>query len=266
MVKILKNISVHPRLAATLDLFLSFIFLWWLANLGSWTMLFLWILLRLGSWFLLALSVYYPIKSLRRKHLVSLMVFALGMLFLLVFTEWKAGWRVLSAIFVFMPFFSFWILPKSKVSLLSSLKPHLRWRFAMSTVGLAGIFCAVGAILSFKIAFQVNVWVWFILAALSATAVSAWWWKEYGIVYSQSFLFWTFAFFILILQLLWATSHTSLGYFSLGFLLTWCWYVLWLFARYDLTERGIEWKKHRKFLFFNLFLFLIFLLLVVRWN
>ncbi len=261
-----KTVSLHPKLVAVSDVVINIIFLWTLKQVSVWWLLILWLLFRMAIWLGMIRLVYYPSEAIRWRHFLSLGVFGLGNLFFLIFTDWQVGWYIISAIFIALPFISFWILPTTKVSLVSFLKPHLRWRFIMCSIGLAGIFSGVGAIISFQILQNINNWLWLITVSTLATALAGWLFWEYGLPYSGKFLTWLLVFFVLMLEFSWVVTFLPLGYLITGLLLVWVWYILWLFIRFHLVPEGIVWSKQAKFIIFNLILIFIFLFFMVRWK
>lgn len=262
----LKNLSFHPKLAAVLDFLINLVMLWWVRQFNSWWLVGIWLVFRLAIWGAFMWLVYYPPEMSRWKHMASLVIMTLGALSFLLFIEWKVAWYLFGALFSFFSFFSFWLLPSSSVSLATFLKPHLRWRFIMSVIGLAGIFDGVTAIASFQIAPNISFWVWAVLASAISAAVAGWWWAEYGIEKNKRFLIWIGFWFVLILELLWVIQLLPLGYLVSGLVLIWCWYVVWLLARFNLTPEGIIWYKQRWFLISNAVLFSVFLIFIIRWK
>ncbi len=261
-----KPISFHPKLAAVLDLFVNLIMLSWVRHLNAWWMVGMWLVIRTLVWLAFMLVVYYPKEMSRLKHLLSLVVMTIGAMAFLLFIEWNFAWYLFGAFFSFFSFFSFWLLPSSSVSLSVFLKPHLRWRFIMSIIGLAGIFEGTQAIISFQILPGVNSVVWFIITALCAAIFAGWWWLEYGASINKRFWIWTGLWFVFMLELLWVINLLPLGYLASSLILIWCWYMVWLLARFNLTPEGVVWKKQIWFLGVNCVLFISFLIFVVRWK
>lgn len=262
----LKSISFHPKLAAVLDFLISLVMLWWVGQLSSWWWVGVWLLFRLAIWAAFMWMVYYPAEMSRWKHLAALAVMTIGALAFLLFIEWKAAWYLFGLFFSFFSFFSFWLLPSSSVSLATFLKPHLRWRFMMCIIGLAGVFQGVGAINSFQIMPDVSPLVWLTLAAVFSALIAGWWWWEYGAPNNKTFWLWVGFWALLNLELIWAVELLPLGYLVSSLILIWCWYVLWLMARFNLSKEGIDWRRQSWFLGFNAVLFISFLLFVVRWK
>ncbi len=261
-----KSISFHPKLAAALDLFINIIMLLWVKHFNSWWMVGIWLAIRVAIWAAFMWMVYYPKEMSRWKHLLSLVVMTIGAMAFLLFIEWDVAWYLFGAFFAFLSFFSFWLLPASNVSLSVFLKPHLRWRFIMAIIGLAGIFEGTQAIISFQIVPSVSYWVWLVLAALAAAVFAGWWWWEYGAPINKRFWVWVGAWFMLMLELLWVINLLPLGYLASSLVLIWCWYVVWLLVRFNLSPEGIHWKKQIVFLGVNTFLFITFLIFIVRWK
>jgi len=260
-----KSISVHPKLAAAVDAAVSLVFLWALAKAGSWWFVLGWFLARLILWAVIIRLVYYPKELNRGRHILSLAVFSLGLTSSFLFMEWQPAWLAAALVFIFFPAFSIWMLPESAVSLVSFYKPHLRWRFMMSVLGLAGIYIGIWAVISFQI-FSLNSFYWYLITAVIATAAAGWWWKEYKIEEGKRFWTWLGIWFLLMLEYAWVVGLLPLGYLASGLALVWAWYVLWLIARFWMTPEGIHWKKQSLFLIVNLVLYILFMALVVRWK
>ena len=264
-IPMLKTLSFHPKLAAALDLFINLVMLWWVRQFHSWWLVGIWLLFRLAIWAAFMWLVYYRAEMSRWKHLASLAVMTLGSLAFLLFIEWKFAWYLFGALFSFFSFFSFWLLPSSSVSLATFLKPHLRWRFIMCVIGLAGIFQGAAAIISFQIIPGVSFWVWLVLASLFSALIAGWWWLEYGVQINKRFWLWVCFWFLLMLELFWVVALLPLGYLVSSLILIWCWYAVWLLARFNLMPEGINWRKQAWFLGLNSVLFVSFILFVVRW-
>lgn len=263
----LRRISLNPKLAAVIDLVINaFLLFSFKILLHSWWLVGIWFGVRVAVWGAAMWMVYYPKEMSRWKHLASLAALTIGSLAFLLFIEWNFAWYLFAVLFSLLSFFSFWLLPDSHVSLAAFLKPHLRWRFLMSAVGLAGIFEGAQAIISFQITPSVGAWVWLSLASLFASLFAGWWWWEYGITINKRFWIWLGAWFLATSELFWVLNLLPLGYLVSSLILIWCWYVLWLLVRFNLNADGILWKKQILFLGTNAFLFIIFLTFIVSWK
>lgn len=274
-----KSLSLHPKLVVALEVLLSLIFLWWLKQITSWWIVGVWFLFRFVLWFWMVRVVYYPPEISRWRHFVSLNFFNIGMLLFLLFIEKPFAWAVTNFIFILIPAVSFWLLPSSQVGISPLLKPHRRWRWIMASVGVAGIFTGVGAIISFQITYNVGSWVWILISSILTTVVAGWWWWEYlnkegvrpdgsqiNIFKIPNFVRWLTVYFVIMAETQWVVFLLPLGYFVDGFILTWVWYVLWLLVRFHLSNEGIDWKKQKYFIASTLLILVIFLTFVVRWK
>jgi len=135
--------------------------------------------------------------------ILSLTFFNIGILLLLLFLDWSPAWNLIAMVHILFTFISFWTLPSGKISGAgSSLKQHLRWRFILCTVGLAGIYSGVISIILFRIFYNINNWVWILLSVIISTFLAAWHWNEYGIKYNKVFINWIIVFLILSLEFL----------------------------------------------------------------
>jgi len=283
------SISFHPKFVAILDALLGVLMLWWLRQINSWWLIGVWFAFRIFFWFWQIRLVYYPPEVNRWRHFFSLAFFNLGMLGFLLFTEWSWAWRVVSLVYVFIPFISFWLLPSSRIGIAALFKPHRRWRFVMALVSVAGLFEVVGAMFSFQIAsYQISPWIWIAAAAFAVTVLAGWWWWEYGIIFFHDSsepsgagakmtlsinsrtlrlsAVWLIAFFVLLMELQWVFFLLPLGYQTNGLALTWCWYILWIFGRFHLSSEGIKWDKQRLSLSVALLFFIVFFVFAVRWK
>ncbi len=266
VISMLKSISFHPKLAAVLDLCINLAMLAWLQQLSSWRMVWLWLVVRIAVWGIFIWRVYYPKEIKQWKHLLSLVIMTIGALAFLLFIEWNFAWYLFGAFFSFFSFFSFWLLPSSRISLSVFLKPHLRWRFVMSIIGLAGIFQGTQAVVSFQIFPTVSSWIVLLFASLCGAGFASWWWWEYGAVINKRFWVWSSVWFLLFFELIWVVNKLPLGYLASSLILIWCWYAVWLLIRFNLSSEGVNWKKQILFLTINSVLFVSFLTAVVRWK
>ena len=234
--------------------------------MDSWRMVGLWLGIRIAIWAIFIWRVYYPKEMRPWKHLLSLVIMTIGALAFLLFIEWHVAWYLFGATFSFFSFFSFWLLPASQVSLSVFLKPHLRWRFIMAIIGLAGIFEGTQAIISFQIFPYVGSWVWMALASVCAAVFASWWWWEYGTATGKRFWIWSSVWFLIMLELFWVVNLLPLGYLTSSLILIWCWYTVWLLARFNLTPEGINWRRQIVFLSINILLFTSFVFFLARWR
>ncbi len=260
------NISFHPKFAAVLDALFSVVMFWTLSLIQSWWILAAWFFIRMVFWAVLVRLVYYPKEISRLRHFISLGIFAAGSTLFLLFIEWRSAWYVMALSSIIFSAWSFWLLPPVESKLPFVPKPHRRWLLFLNLFGLAGMWSGVYAISAFQVLYGVGAWVWVSLISAIVTAVSGWWWWEYGIPRDKRFFIWLVVWFMMMLELSWVVMFLPMGFFASGLFLTWIWYCLWLFTRFNLTKEGINWKKQRSFVVVNLLLMIIFLIFVVRWK
>lgn len=255
---------MHPKLAGVIDLFLGLVFLFWIKHIGVWWVLYIWFFARVILWGALMVLVYYPQSIKRFWHLLSLAVFNFGALLLLLFIEWNYAWETVALVYLVFPLISFWLLPTTDTNLSFEIKSYRRWRFWLSLFGLFGVWSGIFSALSLQI--STNVTLFILLGTVASTAVAMWWWQEYNIEKTKLFWLWSVAFFVLILEIVWAIYLWPLGYFTNAFLAIWFWYNIWLLVRFHLLQAGIKWDKQIYFFGINTFLFLVFLIFIVRWK
>ncbi|MBT4121317.1 MAG: hypothetical protein HOA57_03650 [Candidatus Magasanikbacteria bacterium] len=90
-------------------------------------------------------------------------------------------------------------------------------------------------------------------------------WKMYFNVPVQNFLLRAVLVTLIIWEVMWVIHLLPLGYFVLGGMVVWLWYLIQLFVRFHLSKRGIIWKRQIVFLISNLVLYFLILSLFVRW-
>jgi len=261
-----KKISFHPKFAAGMDALISALMFWALSIIGVWWLLAAWFFVRIVLWAILVRFVYYPKEISRVRHFISLCVFAAGSTLFLLFIEWAWAWRLMVLASIIFSAWSFWLLPPVESKLPFMPKPHRRWLLFLNLFGIAGMWSGVYAVSAFQILYNISAWVWVILISLIVTAISGWWWWEYGVPRDKRFFIWLAVWFVMMVELSRGVMFLPMGFFASGFFLTWIWYCLWLFARFNFTKEGINWKKQRLFIISNLSLMILFLIFVARWK
>ncbi len=262
----LKSLSLHPKFAGFLDVVVGLLFLFAIKRVSLWWVLLIYIVARLILWMVLIRLVYYPQNLKRFWHLLTLAAFHLGTVILLLFVEWRPSWYLISLVYVIFPVISFWLLPaKSEGHMSFAMKPYRRWRFWMSTFGLFGLWSGTFAAVFLQI-LNINYWFLLIGASLITTAITMWWWKEYGVEKNSRLLWWTGCVGIFVLEIAWVMFRWPLGYFASAMILVWFWYDIWLLARFHLLPAGINWPKQILFFITNGILLIAFLILIVKWK
>jgi hypothetical protein len=261
-----RKFSVHPKLAAAVDLLLNLGTLLLFPKLTGWQWFAAWFVVRAVLWALFIRLVYYPPELSRWRHFWSLIFFNFGVIVALsIFIEWTVAWYLLAAVFVIFSAASFWLLPSGESSLAFYRKPFRRWLFLMDAFGLAGFWCGVFALIQFQL--WQNTFYPFLefLGALMTAAVSLWWWRAYGMEYSRRFWLSLAVIFLLTFELAWIVTRWPIGFLVSGMVMIWFWYIWWLVMRFNLSKEGIDWKKQKFFLVSSLILFILFMLLA-RWR
>ncbi len=259
-------ISVHPKLAAASDFLVSFIFLWWISGLQNVWAVAIWFAARIGWWIVLTQAMYFPPYLSRTKYLVSLIIVNVGILPLLVFSDPSNIFYARLAAII-LPFVGFWLVPSQSDSLSVMKKPFRRWSFFMSLFGVAGIWLALQALITFQVIAGAWILGGIIIASLLTTMISAFEWNEYGIKAKGSKYFVLLSLiFLLVAEIGGIVYLWPVGYFVSSFFVAWLWYVIWLLFRFDLSESGINWPRQRFFLAVNFILMIVYLAFVVRWK
>ena len=260
------HLTIHPRLVAVFDLLFGLVFLVLLSRVNSLIIFAVWALLHTVLTAALVMVTYYPDSWKRYRHLLSLLLFNVGMTLFLLFTEWPVAWEALGAVYIFVPAISFWLIPSRGNSLSFEVKPYRRWRLMMSWLGLAGLWTGIFASITLNI-FQFNFWLWLLVGAVVSSLLAWWWWTEYEVGEASGRTgLWVLGFFLMTLELSWVFYLLPFGYFVSGLILAWIWYWLWMLIRFYLSSAGIDWKKQGWLLVINTTLILLFLGLLVRWR
>lgn len=266
MAQIARKFSVHPKLAALIDLILNIATLVILPRLGSWQWFGIWFAARAGLWALFIRLVYYPPELSRWRHLWSLIFFNFGLIVALsIFVEWAVANYLLSAVFVIFSAASFWLLPTGESNLTFYQKPFRRWLFLMDAFGLAGLWSGIYAFMSFQIVGGQYFFLMYLAGAVVTTIVSLWWWQAYSLEITKKFFAAVLVCFALIFELAWIVGHWPLGFMMNGIVMVWFWYNIWLILRFNLSPEGVDWKKQKFFLVSNVILF-VFFMLFAKWN
>lgn len=264
--KLNKALSFHPRLAAGLDFIFGAVMLWWFFNLPNFWWVGIWFVFRIFLWVGLLWLVYYSPGVKRTGHLLTFITFNLGATALLSILDWWVSRYLAAIIYAVAPAISFWLLPSSAQTLSFAIKPERRWRLALTTFGVAGIFCAWFAIYIFQLLSMQWWWAAWLITTLLITFISGWWWREYGLAYNKKFFMWLGGLALVLMQILAIVWWWPIGYLVGGCFMAWVWYVTWLMLRFNLSGEGINWKKQKWFILTNILLMTLYLLLLARWR
>lgn len=256
---IVRKFSLHPKLAAAIDFVLNVATLIWFPHIGSWSWFVGWFMARGILWALFVNLVYYPPELSRWRHFWSLVFFNFGLIVSLsIFVEWIFAWYLLMGIFVIFSAASFWLLPAGEEPLNFYRKPFRRWLFLMDAFGMAGFWCGIFALMQFQL-WQTAIYPFLeFIGALLTAVISFWWWRAYGIEFSERLWISAGVIFLLIFELSWVVARWPLGFMVSGLTIIWFWYVWWLLMRFNMTKEGIDWKKQKFFLTSSVILLIVF--------
>lgn len=258
-------ISLHPKLAAGLELVFGFVWLTFLPHLDMWWKVIVWGAVHIVWWAILILLSFFSTGISRVKHVISFALFLVGAISYIVFIDQQFTRQIVEALTIVIPALSLWLLPSTDQELSFALKPERRWRFFMVVLGLAGIWSGIIAGRAFGVYFF-NIG-WLVIAGTLLTAVvSSWWWWEYGFLPSKRFYLSLTAVALVVLEVAWSVTVSPLGFFVGPLIIIWVWYVLWLLLRFHLSSEDIVWRKQWPFLLANTLGIILFVSLIVRWK
>lgn len=161
----------------------------------------------------------------------------------------------LIALYMYMP-------SRLSAQLAHEFKPWRRMLYMTLTYGLFGVSSTFFGIAIFFQARYVVVYV--LLLALISSLVAYISLRLYYKSNIRKLREWSAMIGVLSFELLIALSFTSFGYLAIGALFIWFWYLLLLFVRFQISTRGIDWKKQRLFLVWNGIGFMV-LLQLIQW-
>lgn len=262
----LRLYSLPPRLVAVFDVLVGILMVLWFDRVVTMPILGLWFGVRFFWYVVLLFTMYYPTFLSKLEHFQALTIFNVGVVFLILFVDEVAIRRGLEAVLVIFSAASFWLVPSASGDLSVMAKPYRRWKFLMSIFGVAGIWNGVKALEIFQVT-QGSLRLGLVgLAIVLTVMISIWGWQEYGLVYSKKFLMASLVLAVCLAEVAYVLALWPLGYFASSFIVTWVWYMIWLFLRFYISDEGIDMARQRWFLLFNLALLLSFLIFVVRWR
>lgn len=259
-------ISIPPRVAAVLDALISVLMIFWFDRINSLLLLGVWFAAHILWYGVLLYTMYYPSFMTRVEHLQALIIFNLGIVFLILFVDEPMARYVLEAVLLFFSAGSFWLVPGNAHDLSVMAKPYRRWKFLMSIFGVAGVWNGVKALEIFQVTSGFLTVSLVTIAVILTVLISVWGWQEYGLMYSKKFLIASATLTLCLAEAAYVIYLWPLGYFVSSFIITWVWYVLWLFLRFFISDEGITMKRQRWFLLWNIAMLIIFLVFIVRWK
>lgn len=212
-------------------------------------------------WGLVALAHWF--FSFEKKHLFLHIATSITFVSLLSLIEWRP--LVLFIITISIPLFGFVWHWSAEMSRQQTALSYKTWRRIIMMLWVFNVFGWMSGLFALSIFFQhvSNVLLAFV-GSLFAASVAAVVWHVYFDARMKTFAFWISLLGFLTFEIMWVLHYLPLGYFTLGLLATWLWYLLQLFMRFHLTRGGIIWEKQRAFLVGNAIL-LVAILYIARW-
>ena len=108
-------------------------------------------------------------------------------------------------------------------------------------------------------------WIPHLLLSLALGAIAFAVWRLYiGITLKKGGV-WSMIIGLIMYEIIWALHWLPYGFYVLGFVLTWFWYIAQLLVRFHLGPKGIIWKKQQKFLILSTILLILFFTFFARW-
>ncbi len=264
--KALRIISLHPKLAAGIDVVAALIFLWLVRYVHGWYGIAVWTLARVLWWVVISQFMFYPSYAKRFHHWLSLFFFQIGIASYFIFLEPGVAYALACVLFIILPFYSFWLVPEKENTLPVVAKSYRRWRLMQSVAGVAGLATGIFALITYQIISETLHAILVVGAGVLFTAfISSWWWYEYGAMVNRKFWFLSAFMLFMLGELAYVFLLLPWGYLVAGLVFAWIWYVLWIMIRFHLSSEGIDWKRQRWFLATNLGALALILLFIVRW-
>lgn len=213
-------------------------------------------------WWALIISAYW-FFSFEKKHLFLHLATSITSISLMSLVEWKP--LVVLIVLLAIPMFGFvwhWVAEKSRHQTTLSYKS---WRRVIMMLWVLNVYGWMSGLFALLIFFQtISSLVVCVLGACFAAAVAGMIWHIYFEAEIKTFAFWMSIVALIVFEMMWVLHYLPLGYFTLGFVATWLWYLVHLFVRFRLTRGGIIWQKQQWFLVVNAVLFTL-ILYIARW-
>lgn len=217
----------------------------------------------LGIWWAIIIASHW-FFSFEKKHLFLQLSTSLSLVCLLSLID---GWNPLSwfIILLSIPMFAFvwhWSAEMSREHAEFSYKT---WRRIVMMLWVMDVFGVMSGLFSLPIFFQnTSHAIVALLGAVISAGTAAMIWQLYSDVTTRDIFFWSGILALAMFEAIWILLYMPLGYFVLGLVATWVWYVIQLFMRFNLTRGGVIWKQQQLFLITNAILFTMILYLA-RW-
>ena len=240
----------------------SVVVFWLFINLTSW--IFFTIILLIWLAILISAHLYIYQKSARKWSELSLLIITVvSMVGLIILVEelWLRWLIIILAGLTFAFLFSHEPLPQGELT--HQQKPFRR---VLIIIWIFDLFCLFSLGFALNIFFQswpFSVLTLFIGLVIFYVNLNVW--GNYFSFPWRDLFWWSAILSLAIMELVWVLHFLTFGYFTLGFISIWSWYLMMLLIRYNLTSEGIIWKKQRFFLLVNFILMALFLFFIARW-
>ncbi len=220
--------------------------------------------------FFLALIVWWVVLWFAAKRkgtswlsmgLVYMTSVAFVVLLSLIERPWIA-WIVIGVSFPVFVTLDHWIHVRVAKHFHVNFKPLRRIVAIIASFDLYILMMALYALTTF---FQrTPFWIVSLIGAAAAALIAVTIWEMYYEKGYKAWSVWAGVIALIVLELLWVVRTLPFGYFVLGLIVSWVWYLAQLFVRFHVSARGIIWEKQRWFLAGNT-LCMVALLAFVRW-
>jgi len=220
-------------------------------------------------WLLLTFLIHWHIARVRKmwpKELLLALLSFLGYLGLMLLLE-SSAMRLVTVILSGLTagFLSHKIIMMDNERFATSLtmKPSRRLTLALWTIAV--LTCNI-FLFSLTIFFaQIPGWVLSLTMGVIGGVAAVEVWRMYFAESGQRFLLWAMLIAVGIFECAWTLMMLPLGYFVLGLVLSWIWYLSVLFVRFHFGAQGIVWRRQGWFILFNLLLIFCLLTFFARW-
>lgn len=139
------------------------------------------------------------------------------------------------------------------------------YRRILMMLSVLNAYALLTTIFALHIFFQeISFWVFGVVASIVVGVITFLIWRLYYPITIKRHWFWVLLVMLIVFELCWTSQVLPLGYTVLSLFVTWVWYLIQLFFRFQFSEAGVNWDKQRNFLIANVVLFFVVLYLV-RW-
>lgn len=198
-----------------------------------------------------------------KRYLLAILFSILGFVGVFLLVEWNIlRWfiAILASVCIGAIFIA---TEKLNLSRIAEYKP---WRRMFMMLLVFDSYLILTTLFGVDVFFSemVSFWILALVGSIIFSVSSLLIWQLYYEKNIKELLIWMILVALIIFELMWSAQFLPFGYLVLGLIITWLWYILQLFIRFRLSDRGIIWVKQKFFLTGNILLFLLFLYFI-RW-